>query len=96
MSRPGADKNERRTQEHGNEDCVRKNGTASILDRRLREPKQDGSDAPTEDREDMPACPKDADMTFANDAATVSWDQPALAHAAKDEKLTEYGVHETD
>jgi hypothetical protein len=44
----------------------------------------------------MPACLKDANVTFTNDAATIGWDEPALTHAAKDENLTEYGVHDTD
>ena len=35
-------------------------------------------------------------MTFANDAAAIGWDEPALAHTAEDENLTEYGMYETD
>ena len=54
-------------------------------------------DQPTKQRNDVPACPNNADMTFADDLASVRGDDGSDAHATKNQSLPEdrmYSAHE--
>jgi hypothetical protein len=90
----GADEHQHRTEEHGDADCLTEQGRAQRLPQ--AEGKEDSSQAPTKDSNDMPASPEDAHMAFADDATTIRRDETALTHTLKDQDFSEDRVRKPD
>ena len=64
--------------------------------RTVGKPEQDCSNAPAKHCKNVPACPKNADVTFADEAGSVCGDHSTLAHATKDEPLPEHGMSQAN